>query len=71
MPDQFISNPTDNNLEMLTLRLGRANGFNLDSLAANCGGKLNAQQKARFLSIFLLVIVVGLIFAILLIVSFV
>ncbi len=71
MPDLNESNSTNNDLEKLTLRLARANGFNLDALDANRGGKLTAPQKAKFLAIFVMIAVAGLVFAILLIVSFV
>ena len=71
MPEYNESNSANNDLEKLTHRLARANGFNLDALDANRRGKLIASQKAKFLAIFVVATVAGLVLAILLIVSFV
>jgi hypothetical protein len=68
--DPIESNVSSHDLKKLTVRLARANRFNLDALDANRGGKLTTQQKVKFLAFFAALTIAGLCVAILLVVSF-
>ena len=70
VPAQKESSASNHNLEELTARLARANGFNFDALNANREGKLTTAQKVKYLAIFASVTIAGLCVATVLIVSF-